>query len=116
MGVSHRLPTEDDFRAMQTAYEATAPDPTHFFPFLEKLQPVVSDFEGWSDEAIAAVPGPTLLIQGDQDFVRLEHAALMLDLFPDAQLAVLPGTTHMQVIQRTEAVLALVEPFLAVTP
>jgi hypothetical protein len=42
----------------------------------------------------------------------MEHAALMLELFPDAQLAVLPGTTHMQVIRRTEALLALVEPFL----
>jgi pimeloyl-ACP methyl ester carboxylesterase len=112
MGVSPRLPTEEDFAAMKAAYEATAPDPEHFFAFLEKLQPVVSAFQGWPDSAISDIAGPTLLIVGDQDFVRLEHAALMLDLFPDAQLAVLPGTTHMQVMQRTEAVLALVEPFL----
>lgn len=112
MGVSPRLPTEEDFEAMKAAYEATAPHPEHFFPFLEKLQPVVSQFEGWSDAAIRGIAGPTLLIVGDQDFVRLEHAALMLDLFPDAQLAVLPGTTHAQVMRRTDAVLTLVEPFL----
>jgi pimeloyl-ACP methyl ester carboxylesterase len=112
MGVSPRLPTEEDFAAMKEAYEAVAPDPDHFFPFLEKLQPVVSAFEGWSDAAIRGIAGPTLLIVGDQDFVRLEHAAVMLDLFPDSQLAVLPGTTHMQVMQRTEAVLTLVESFL----
>jgi pimeloyl-ACP methyl ester carboxylesterase len=112
MGVSPRLPTEEDFAVMKAAYEATAPDPEHFFPFLEKLQPVVSAFEGWPDSAIRGIAGPTLLIVGDQDFVRLEHAALMLDLFPDAQLAVLPGTTHAQVMRRTDAVLALVEPFL----
>jgi pimeloyl-ACP methyl ester carboxylesterase len=106
------LPTEADFEAMRVAYEAVAPDPKHFFPFLEKLQPVVSDFEGWSDTAIGGIGGPTLLIVGDKDFVRLEHAALMLELFPDAQLAVLPGTTHMQVIRRTDALLALVESFL----
>jgi pimeloyl-ACP methyl ester carboxylesterase len=106
------LPTEEDFEAMRVAYEAVAPDPEHFFPFLEKMQPVVSEFEGWSDAAIGGIAGPTLLIVGDQDFVRLEHAALMLELFPDAQLAVLPGTTHMQVIRRTDALLALVEPFL----
>jgi pimeloyl-ACP methyl ester carboxylesterase len=51
MGVSPRLPTEEDFTAMKAAYEATAPDPEHFFPFLEKMQPVVSAFEGWSDSA-----------------------------------------------------------------
>ena len=110
------LPTEEDFEAMRVAYEAVAPDPGHFFPFLEKMQPVVSEFEGWSDAAIRGVSGPTLLIVGDRDFVRLEHAALMLELFPDAQLAVLPGTTHMQVIRRTEALLALVEPFLESRP
>jgi hypothetical protein len=70
------LPTEADFEAMRVAYEAVAPDPQHFFPFLEKMQPVVSDFEGWSDAAIGGIDGPTLLIVGDQDFVRLEHAAL----------------------------------------
>ena len=106
------LPTEEDFEAMRVAYEAVAPDPEHFFPFLERMQPVVAEFEGWSDAAIRGIAGPTLLIVGDQDFVRLEHAALMLELFPDAQLAVLPATTHMQVIQRTDALLALVEPFL----
>ena len=106
------LPTEEDFEAMRVAYEAVAPDPGHFFPFLEKMQPVVSAFEGWPDEALRRIAGPTLLIVGDRDFVRLEHAALMLDLFPGAQLAVLPGTTHMQVIRRTDLLLALVEPFL----
>jgi pimeloyl-ACP methyl ester carboxylesterase len=110
------LPTEADFDAMRVAYEAVAPDPEHFFPFLEKLQPVVSEFEGWSDAAIGGIRGPTLLIVGDRDFVRLEHAALMLELFPDAQLAVLPGTTHMQVIRRADALLALVEPFLDERP
>jgi pimeloyl-ACP methyl ester carboxylesterase len=109
------LPTEEDFAAMRAAYEAVAPDPEGFFPFLEKLQPVVSGFAGWSDAAIGSIPGPTLLIFGDQDFVRLEHAALMLELFPHAQLAVLPGTTHVQVIRRTDALLALVEPFLAIS-
>jgi pimeloyl-ACP methyl ester carboxylesterase len=106
------LPTEEDFEAMRVAYESVAPDPGNFFPFLEKMQPVVSEFEGWSDAAIGGIAGPTLLIVGDRDFVRLEHAALMLEVFPNAQLAVLPGTTHMQVIRRTEALLALVEPFL----
>ena len=94
------LPTEEDFEAMRVAYEAVAPVPEQFFPFLEKLQPVVSDFKGWSDAAIGGIGGPTLLIVGDQDFVRLEHAALMLELLPDAQLAVLPGTTASHALRR----------------
>lgn len=112
MGVSPLLPTEEDFAAMKAGYEAVAPDPDHYFTFLEKLQPVVSAFGGWSDAAIRGIAGPTLLIIGDRDFVRLEHASLMLDLFPASQLAVLPGATHMEVIRRTDSLLSLVEPFL----
>jgi hypothetical protein len=38
--------------------------------------------------------------------------AELLGLLPDAQLAVLPGATHMDVIRRTDQVLALITPFL----
>lgn len=38
---SPRLPTEEDFAAMHQAYTEVAPDPGHFFAFLEKLQPAV---------------------------------------------------------------------------
>ena len=107
-----RLPTEQEFAAWQAAYEAVAPDPGNFFAFLERLQPVVHDWPGWTDDQIRSVPAPTLLVLGDQDFVRLDHAADMLGLFPDASLAVLPRTRHTEVMQRTEQLRAIVGPFL----
>jgi pimeloyl-ACP methyl ester carboxylesterase len=80
---------------------------------MEAIGPVVSEFVGWSDAAIGSIGGPTLLIVGDQEFVRPGARRADARAFvPDAQLAVLPGTTHMQVIRRTDALLALVEPFL----
>jgi len=108
-----RLPTEQEFAAWQADYQAVAPDPDDFFPFLERMQPVVHDWPGWTDEQIRSVPAPTLLVIGDQDFVRLDHAAEMLDLFPDCRLAVLPGTRHTEVMTRSEPLRALVGPFLA---
>jgi pimeloyl-ACP methyl ester carboxylesterase len=108
-----RLPTEAEFASWQAAYEAVAPDPAGFFAFLERLQPVVHDFAGWSDDEIRSIAAPTLLVIGDRDFVRLEHAAEMLDLLADGRLAVLPGTRHSEVMQRTEALRALVTPFLS---
>lgn len=36
-----------------------------------------------------------LIVQGDRDFVTIEHGALMTTLTAGSQLAVLPGTTHM---------------------
>ncbi len=43
---------------------------------------------------------------------HIDHAAEMLGVIPGAQLAVLPGTRHMEVMQRVDQVLALVIPFL----
>jgi pimeloyl-ACP methyl ester carboxylesterase len=107
-----RLPTQEEFASWQAAYGAVAPDPAQFFPFLERLQPVVHGWPGWTADQVRSVAAPTLLVIGDRDFVRLDHAAEMLDTFPDARLAVLPGTTHTQVMQRSAPLRALVEPFL----
>jgi len=56
---------------------------------------------------------PYVLVIGDQDFVRLDHAAETLDRFRDCRLAVLPGTKHTEVMQRSEQLQALVGSFLA---
>jgi len=74
---------------------------------------VVHDWLGWTDDEIRSVTAPTLLVIGDRDFVRLDHAAEMLDLFPDCRLAVLPGTRHTELVQRSEQLRAVVGPFLA---
>ncbi len=107
-----RLPTEQEFAAWQAAYEAVAPNPGDFFPFLERMQPVVHDWPGWTADEIRAVTAPTFLVVGDRDFVRLDHAAEMLDLFPEGRLAVLPATRHTEVMQRTDELRALLGPFL----
>ncbi len=107
-----RLPTEQEFAAWQAAYEAVAPDPGDFFTFLERLQPVVHDWPGWTRDEIRSVVAPTLVVIGDRDFVRLDHAAEMLELFADSRLAVLPDTRHTEVMQRSDQLRAIVEPFL----
>jgi pimeloyl-ACP methyl ester carboxylesterase len=108
-----RLPTEAEFNGWAADYEAVAPDPSAFFPFLERLQPVVHEFTGWTAEEIRSITAPTFLVIGDRDFVRLDHAAEMLDLFPDCELAVLPATRHTEVMQRTDELRALLRPFLS---
>jgi pimeloyl-ACP methyl ester carboxylesterase len=49
---------------------------------------------------------------GDHDFTTVEHGALMLELIPGSQLAVLPGTTHMQITRRADLVLPILAAFL----
>jgi pimeloyl-ACP methyl ester carboxylesterase len=109
---STRMPTEADFAEMFEAYQRVAPEPERLPGFQAKLSQAVAEFEGWSAGQLRAIAAPTLLIVGDNDFVRLEHAVEMAGLIPDARLGVLPGTTHAEVLRRTELVPPMVESFL----
>jgi pimeloyl-ACP methyl ester carboxylesterase len=108
---SPRMPTEEESAAMISAYNEVAPKPDDFFPFVQKVTPAVHDFEGWTDDQLARLTMPVLIIIGDTDFVRLEHAVEMKLLLPNAQLAILPGTKHLQVI-RPDLVLPMIAAFL----
>lgn len=108
---SPRMPTSEESEAMMGAYDEVAPDPEGFFSLVEKIQPAVHDFEGWTDDQLARLTMPVLIIIGDTDFVRLEHAVEMKRLVPNAQLAILPGTKHMKVI-RADLVLPMLTAFL----
>ncbi len=74
-------------------------------------------------EAIAEIKAPTLLIIGDSDIVRPEHAVEMFRLLgggvfgdiaglPNSQFAVLPGTTHVSIVSRADLLLAMIPAFL----
>ena len=106
-----RLPTPADYQAMRDAYVAVAPDPAHFEEFAAKTSAMVHEFPRWTDE-LRSLQAPALLIFGDRDFTPLPDVVEMFELLPNAQLAVLPGTTHVGVTRRTGQVLALITPFL----
>jgi pimeloyl-ACP methyl ester carboxylesterase len=105
------MPTEADFRQWRAAYDAVAPDPAHFEEFAAKNADMVHQFRGWTSE-LRALRAPTLLIFGDRDFTPLPDVVETYEMFPDARLAVLPGTTHVGVVRRPGEVLALITPFL----
>jgi pimeloyl-ACP methyl ester carboxylesterase len=106
-----RMPPPSAFQEMRDAYTAVAPDPAHFEEFAAKNSKMVHETPGWTDE-LRSLRTPTLLIFGDRDFSPLSDVVELLGLLPNAQLAVLPGTTHIGVTQRSEQVLALITPFL----
>jgi pimeloyl-ACP methyl ester carboxylesterase len=72
----------------------------------------MANFEGWSPDEIRSIQAPTLIMLGDRDIVRPEHAVEMFRLLPHAQLAVLPGTDHMTIVKRAEWQVSMVEAFL----
>jgi pimeloyl-ACP methyl ester carboxylesterase len=109
---SDRLPTAADFADMQEAYAHLSPHPEHFAEFLQTLSASQADAAGWTDEELSGITAPVLLVLGDRDFTTIAHGGVMLDLIPGSQLAVLPGTTHMEITRRSELLLPMLAAFL----
>lgn len=61
---------------------------------------------------LAKVMAPTLVISGDHDVVRLDHTLAIFEALPNAELAVLPSSTHVVPISNPELFNATVERFL----
>jgi pimeloyl-ACP methyl ester carboxylesterase len=113
---------------IEEAYLRTAPNPADFPKLVARLTQLDTTPFAWSADDIRSLAAPTLIVLGDSDGVRLEHAVelfrlrgggVMGDLagLPKSQLAVLPGTAHYVppgsgFLDRTEWLLAMLPPFL----
>ncbi len=78
----------------------------------DKAAQRVREFTDIPDAAIRGITAPALVIVGDADVIRPEHAVEMFRALPHAQLAVLPGTDHMTVTARTEWLVPMISTFL----
>jgi pimeloyl-ACP methyl ester carboxylesterase len=109
-------------------YLRTAPNPDDFPTLVAKLKQLDMEPFAWPQEDIQGISAPTLIIVGDSDAIRLEHAVELFRLLgggvmgdlsglPKSQLAVLPGTTHFVppgngVLDRADWLLSIIPPFL----
>jgi pimeloyl-ACP methyl ester carboxylesterase len=74
-------------------YDAISPDgPDHFPIVYEKTLHMIRTEPQIDLDTLAGVAAPTLVLQGDQDEVTVEHSLAVVHALPDARLAVLPGT------------------------
>jgi pimeloyl-ACP methyl ester carboxylesterase len=69
-------------------------------------------WRGFSPKELAAITAPFLLVQGDHDFVRLEHSVAIVRLIPHAELAVIPDASHFALASEQERVIPIVKHFL----
>ena len=108
----------------EDAYLRYAPNPEDFPVLVEKQKVLPRDF-AFPEEDIAAIEAPTLVVLGDSDVIRPEHAVELFRLLgggvpgglvslPSSQLAILPGATHATIVlEPTDLLLAMIEAFLA---
>jgi pimeloyl-ACP methyl ester carboxylesterase len=105
-------------------YKQLSPHPEKFDALVEKMIEFDLNLPELAADDIRGMKTPTLLIIGDSDIVRPEHAAEMFRLLgggvigemagmPNSQLAVLPGTPHSTLMERDDLLVPIVNGFLA---
>ena len=105
-------------------YIQIAPHPENFTTLFAKKAQMDRGIQDVPAETMRAIQAPTLLIIGDSDLVRPEHAVEMFRLLgggvfgdtpaglPKSQLAILPGTSHVTVVDRADLLLSMIPRFL----
>jgi pimeloyl-ACP methyl ester carboxylesterase len=125
MGLQMMTPEIFAGTPQEEAYVRHAPNPEDFPVLVEKQKVLPQDY-AWPVEDVAGITAPTLVVIGDSDVVRPEHAVDLFRLLgggvpadltgslPNARLAILPGTTHASIVlDHADQLLAVIEPFLA---
>jgi pimeloyl-ACP methyl ester carboxylesterase len=108
-------------------YLRFAPHPEDWPKLVGRVNALDAAWRGIRPEVLRSLTLQTLLIIGDSDVVLPEHTVQMFRLLgggvpgdlvglPRAQLAVLPGTTHATVLQRTNWLISMVTAFLDAPP
>jgi pimeloyl-ACP methyl ester carboxylesterase len=73
---------------LREAYLRVAPHPEQLQSFHDKRERMLG-FKDIPADAIRGITAPALVVNGDADVIRLEHAVEMFRLLPHAQLAIL---------------------------
>jgi len=116
--------TADMFKgsSIEKEYGRLGNNPAHFPEFVKKVMSIDLKPYDWSKD-VKNIQAPIFMAIGDADGIRYEHA---LELFrakgggkmgdihglPTSRLAIIPGTTHIGMMQRTDWLIPMINDFL----
>jgi pimeloyl-ACP methyl ester carboxylesterase len=117
---------------IEAAFKKHTADPKAFEAYVEKMKVLNINDQNITDAQMRAIPAKTMVIVGDADGVKLEHAVAMFKLrgggdeeaaatgmltkVPAARLVILPATSHIGISGEVKVLEAMVTPFLEDAP
>jgi pimeloyl-ACP methyl ester carboxylesterase len=108
----------------EIGYKKLSPTPNKFPAFVNHIKALAIRPYDFGADKFGATKAPIFFIHGDADGVRLDHIAEMYrlkgggnihgDMQPRSasRLAILPGTTHVTLMDRRETIIPMVNDFL----
>jgi pimeloyl-ACP methyl ester carboxylesterase len=105
-------PDEDSW-GIRRAYNRLSPDgAAHGDVVMEKLMAMWLSQPQIAPESLGTVRTPTMVMAGQHDAIRSEHTLLIASSIPGAQVAIVPGASHMLMNERPEVVNLMIGDFL----
>jgi pimeloyl-ACP methyl ester carboxylesterase len=102
---------------LRRSYGEVSPDGAgHYDVVAAKLAAMHAQAPSFSPADLGGLGCRTLVMVADDDEVRLEHAVAMYRSLPDAELAVVPGTSHGLLVEKPEVCNLLITEFLTKDP
>ncbi|NEB83424.1 alpha/beta hydrolase [Streptomyces anulatus] len=107
-------PFGPDLAFFRELYEPVSPDGAGHWPVVaEKVIDMWRTQPALTAEDLARVGAPTLVMAGDDDLMTLEHTTALYRAIPDAELAVVPGASHLVPLEKPALVGRLIHDHLA---
>ena len=98
-------------------YEEVSPDgPGHYQIVVDKLARMHTQEPTLVPDDLGDLRTRTLIMVGDDDEVRLEHAVAMYRAIGDAELMVVPGTSHGLLVEKPDLCNDVILRFLTTDP
>jgi pimeloyl-ACP methyl ester carboxylesterase len=102
---------------LRQAYGELSPDGIgHYDVVVAKLAAMHATEPALSQADLGKIAVRTLIMVGDDDEVRFEHAITMYRSMPDAELAVIPGTSHGLLVEKPALCNLVITEFLTKDP
>jgi pimeloyl-ACP methyl ester carboxylesterase len=102
---------------LRESYAELSPDGADHYPIVvAKLAAMHAEEPALTASDLRQLKARTLVLIADDDEVRFEHAADMVRNIPNAELAVIPGTSHGLLVEKPDLCNLIVEQFLTVDP
>ena len=102
---------------LRTSYGEVSPDGIgHYDVIAAKLAAMHASQPALTEGDLGRIGCRTLVMVADDDQVRLEHAVAMYRSLPDAEFAVVPGTSHGLLVEKPDLCNLLITQFLTQDP
>ena len=103
----------EQFEAWATDYAALSPDGRgHARVVAQKALTLFATEPVMEASELAAVRVPVLVMAGDDEVIALSHTCALYEALPDAQLAIVPGTSHAVLKERPKESARIIRHFL----